>query len=371
MEKFDTIIASHAGVNEKGEDVHGPVHNLDKFLTGQGIAHLCIKHPLRGDFSSWVGNETPKERRRDSLIKQTFYELKFNWDLTRRNKPLKLFVGIDPLNAFTGVLAKKLGWVGKIVFYTPDYTEERFNNPLINFIYHAIDRFCVKNADQVWNVSSRIVKVREKQGLDKSRNFFVPNSVDFDFASRLPQDKIRKEDLVIVTNLNYSIDYPMIIHTIFDLSKEFPKIRLLIIGSGEAKAELENLTNELGLSERIIFYGQQPHEKVMEILSKAGIGLALYSGRLSWNYYGDSMKAREYMASGLPVLITDVVSTADDVRNNLCGKVIKLEKKSFKNAVREILQDDALYAKMRKNAIETAKKFDMKKIYQECLSKLK
>lgn len=367
MEKYDVLIASHVGVNEKGEDVHGPVHNLDKFLTDQGVVHLCIKHSLRGDFSSWVGNESPKQRKRDGLVRQTLYELKFNWDLIRRNKPLKLFVGVDPLNAFTGVLAKKLGWVEKVVFYTPDYTEKRFTNPLINELYHFIDRFCVKNADQVWNVSSRIVKVREKQGINPAKNFFVPNSVDFDLAKRLPIDQIRKEDLVIVTNLNYSIDYAIIIRCIGDLSKEFPRIRLLIIGSGEAKEELERLTQELRLSERVIFYGQQPHEKVMEILSRAGIGLALYSGKLAWNYYGDSMKTREYMASGLPVLITEVVSTADDVRDNLCGKTIDLEENSFKNAVREILQNETVYLKMRQNAVETAKKFDMKKIYADCL----
>src|SRR5690606_6446004 len=77
-------------------------------------------------------------------------------------KPVDLYVGVDNFNAFWGVILKKLGWVKEVVYYTIDYVPVRFQNPVLNDVYHWMDKFCVRNADVVWNVSPRIAEGREE-----------------------------------------------------------------------------------------------------------------------------------------------------------------------------------------------------------------
>ena len=47
------------------------------------------------------------------------------------------------------------------ILYTPHYSPKRFSNNIVNKIYHFIDKICVLNSDEVWNVSSRIHDVRK------------------------------------------------------------------------------------------------------------------------------------------------------------------------------------------------------------------
>ena len=55
---------------------------------------------------------------------------------------------------------KTLGWVDKVVFYTIDFTPRRFKNKILNNFYLLIDKWCVKFADEVWNLSERMFEAR-------------------------------------------------------------------------------------------------------------------------------------------------------------------------------------------------------------------
>jgi glycosyltransferase involved in cell wall biosynthesis len=86
--------------------------------------------------------------------------------------------------------------------------------------------------------------------------------------------------------------------------------------------------------------------------------------------FGDSMKAREYMAVGLPVVITDVPSTAEDIKKSGAGFVIHEDKKSFQEAIDKILSNRKLYTRMRKNAIRLAKETNFTDMFENLLKKL-
>ena len=116
----------------------------------------------------------------------------------------------------------------------------------------------------------------------------------------------------------------------------------------------------MNLSKRVIFTGSKPHEDVMKILSKSGVGLAIYTDDFPWTKYGDSMKAREYLACGLPVIITNVPSTADDIENARAGMVIK-GVSEIETAIDHLFKDEKSYQKIKKNAFALAKKFDFAK----------
>ena len=71
-------------------------------------------------------------------------------------KKYELFIGVDNLNALAGLVLRRLGKVERVVYYVIDYTPVRFKNPLLNAIYHWVDRRAVHGSDAVWNLSERM-----------------------------------------------------------------------------------------------------------------------------------------------------------------------------------------------------------------------
>ncbi len=360
------VIVSHTRFNEKGQSTHGTGSELAPLLEKKKKKYIYIQHSL---FAGYATQIVQHSSRKNNIIKKGFTSLPFPLRILQEfyltiSSVLQLqsgkivFVGIDPLNAFVGVLLKKIGKVQKVIFYTADYATNRYENRVMNAIYHWFDHFAVKHADQIWNVSSRITSVRREQGVSDEKNFFVPNAPIL--SIKRSTAKFEKHTLVIVTHITKAIDFESIFVTIKKLQKKYKDIKLTIIGDGLYRKELEKKVSSLSLTNQVLFTGPKPHDEVMKILSQSGVGLAIYTNDFPWTTYGDSMKAREYLACGLPVIITDVPSTADDIEKEKAGIVIK-RVNEIESAIDTLFNDEKFYQKMRKNAFSLAKKCDFVK----------
>lgn len=363
------FVASHALFDEGEEPRHGTGSELTTLFQRKKVPYIFIRHSLFNGYPSEV-----EKFRRDKVEKRLYgfrrvpfplrilQEQLISFYFLFKDEPAQIFIGIDPLNALTGIIARFLGKVKKVIFYTADYARQRYKNPLLNIAYHLVDNFSSQNSDQVWCVSTRIVKERKKQGLPDAKVFFVPNSPEIRKIRKLPLAQKNKYDLVIVSNITKSIDYPKIIQAVKELSKKYQDLRLLLVGSGEYEAELRTMVKKQRLGGRILFVGRKPHQEVIEILSKSGVGIALYTKDFPWIEFGDSMKVREYLACGLPVIMNNVVSTADDVEKGSAGIVLKKKDGELYQAIERIFSTPKLYQKMHKNARKLAETFDFTKI---------
>jgi glycosyltransferase involved in cell wall biosynthesis len=73
-------------------------------------------------------------------------------------------------------------------------------------------------------------------------------------------------------------------------------LALFIIGDGPQRAQLEQLSRELGISETVTFTGAVPHSEMPEYLAAVDIAVAPYLG--SDGFYFSPLKVMEYMAMG-------------------------------------------------------------------------
>lgn len=369
------IVAGHARFGQDQKPEHGTGSEIDPFLEKRGEPHILVRHSLFAGVSSRavIFSEGKFDERfygfkNLPFLLRTIQEQIVNFYLILKARgKIDLFIGIDPLNAFSGIIAKKIGKVKKIIFYTADYAHQRFENPLMNWVYHAFDRFGIKNADQVWNSSTRIVEQRKKQGVPAEKLFLVSSAPAFESAKRLPYSEINKQDLVIVSHLTKALGFRLIFKAVKNLSQKYQDLRLLIIGGGPDEEELKNMVRELGLSEKIIFLGRMSHEKVLDVLSRSAVGLAPYTEAQPWTRFGDSMKVREYLACGLPTIMTAVPSTADDVEKNNAGLVIDLKQEALEEAVDFLFSHPNDYLKMRENAIRLARESDIFKVLERLI----
>ncbi len=358
------VIGGHATLIN-GKIYEAPTNTLVETLKKMNQRFVYIRHSIDGNLPSiayWYREDGSVEKesrvwvfRKPSILRYvteivaTFFYALFHKGFWGAN-----YIGVDPLNAFSGVILKKLGVFKKSIFFTADYATERFQSKTLNNAYHSLDRFAVKNSDQTWNVSSRIYDVRQKMGLAETKNIYVPNVPSSDYK-RFLSNKIDPNVLVTLGIISEQLDFVNLFTAMVNLTKINPKIRLKIIGNGPKVEEYTALVKKLGLANNVEFLGFMSHDDALDTISKSGIGLALYNGNWSFNHYGDSMKCREFFCYGLPVITTDTHSTVEDIRKENVGKVCEMSSEAYEKAVNDILAE---YKTLSANSKRLAEKYD-------------
>ena len=285
-----------------------------------------------------------------------------------RKRRYSVCIGIDSLNAFAGILLRMTGFVEKVVFYVIDYTPRRFNNSVVNAVYHILDRFCVAHSDFVWNISIRIQAVRYKQGLRSTKNLLVPVGIERNTRRATRGYETDHQSLIYAGHLAKSKGIDLIIEAMTEIAKKFPNASLQIVGSGSDETRLKQMVEELGLGDRVHFKGAMDHDALMEYLPSRGVGIATYvDDPSSITYFADPTKPKEYLASGLPVVITKVPWIAALIQSEQMGLAIDYSKNQLVDAVSTLLSDARFYENCRRNALNYASALDWDTIFDEAI----
>ncbi len=363
-------------------EVYGPVQALVNYLVKNVDEFVSILHPFsyslipKSEYAVYKKGEDitiiKKRNIKFSELLSYFHHFILTFYFILKNKSkFDIYIGIDNLNAFTGILLRKLGIVDKVVFYVIDYTPKRFGNPILNFIYHSLDRFSINHSNYIWNISKRIVKLREDQGVERNRNLLVPVGIEIEKIKSVPYAKINRYNLVFVSHLTKSKGVQLVIEVMEDIVRKVPDAKLEIIGIGPYEPELKNLVITKNLSTYIRFMGQMNHKKLFEYLPTCGIALATYlDDPDSITYFADPTKPKEYLACGLPVVITKVPWIAEIIEKENMGIAVGYDKKEVVDAVIKLLMDDVFYKQCRDNAREFASNLNWEGIYKKAFDRV-
>jgi len=376
LKNFDIVIASHIYAT-------GPALDLEEFLKKRVKRMTFIGHPFsyaRGRRSFY------RQYRKGRLVKRGFsmyvpaplvyvrdFILTLWWGLLHKGK-IDLFIGSDNSLAFLGLILKLLGKAEGVVLYTIDYSPRRFKNPVLNRLYHFFDGVCLKRCDVVWNVSDRIEDARKKYsgmgGKGCARQIVVPLGMWF---KRIPRQSFAKREryqLVFLGHLLKKQGLQMVIRAMPRILSELPKVRLVVIGDGPYKKNLESLSRKLGVSEKIEFLGYLvDHKKVEEILAKSTIGLATYKpSKDSFTYFADPGKIKTYLGAGLPVVVTDVPQIARLLDKKKSGVLTKYGNASIAESIVKLLGDMNVLGSYAGNATKYASRFDWERIFEQAFA---
>jgi len=379
IEPLQLVIVTHVFAT-------GPAQELEQYLKPRACRVMFIGHPFpySEDCRSFYEEYTMGKMVKNGTafwwnlpgplmyVKDLCYTIL--WILTSR-ETFDVYIGADNLNAFAGVL---LGWIGrvqKVVFYTVDYVPQRFSNTVLNKLYHLLDRFCVRHCDCVWNLSAAMTKERERKGYTKGSSAFqvvVPIGTHFTQIKRLPLERIDRKHLVYLGHFRPGQGLDLIIKSIPIVMKTVPDVRLTLIGTGPMEEGLRRMVDHLRLSKNVEFRGLiRDHSDVEQILVKCAVGLAPYEPNpKSFTWYADPSKPKQYMACGLPVIITRVPEIADRIGKMHAGIVVHYNEEALAEAAIKLLTDDRFFQECRKNAIELASEFDWDAIFERALMKV-
>lgn len=147
-----------------------------------------------------------------------------------------------------------------------------------------------------------------------------------------------------------------------------PNLRLVLLGDGPERRDLEDTAVELEISDRVDFVGEVPFEEVPSYLKAADFfGFASTTET-------QGLVTMEALAAQLPVVAVNASGTRDIVQNEVQGLLVEEDPQALAKGIDSLLSDDKLYNKFRDAAQSRAKKFDMNtlaknliKIYEQAI----
>lgn len=362
----------------------GPAHELRDYLSKQLNSSLIfITHPLlyfkedykkSSKYAIYKNGERVYEKKAFHwvlpmpflFIKDVFYTLFWSFFLFEK---ADIFFGVDPLNAFVGILLKKIGKVKKVIYYSIDYSPSRFKNRFLNDVYHWIERFSCYYSDAIWIGTKRTLNMWIKSGFSENKIAKIIVVSDGNHALEIKKKPIQKvaiNQLVYLGFLDKKQGIELVLESMPMLYKKNTLFKFIIIGTGDYLDVLQRKCNELNLR-NVEFKGYLDDKKTQEILTRSGIGVAPYiQDKNSFTYYSDPGKPKYYLACGLPVIITNVPAIAKVIDQKEAGIMIDYDKSQFVEAVLKIV-DKKNYPKFKKNAEILGNQFDWSIIFKKSL----
>ena len=130
-------------------------------------------------------------------------------------------------------------------------------------------------------------------------------------------------------------------------------VKFLVVGEGEKRMELENLSKWLGINNKVSFLGFQ--EDIPGLMS--GCTVTVLS---SINGEGSPGVLKESMAVGVPVVTTDVGGSSEIVEDGVNGFVVPPEDPhALATAMIKILTDNNLRKKMKLEGLKKVREFSV------------
>ena len=183
-------------------------------------------------------------------------------------------------------------------------------------------------ADAVLTVSVPLRDYVVSLGVEPGRLYVIPNGVDPALFQPGPPDPRARARwglgngpvLGFVGGLRpwHGVD---VLPTLLErLVQRYRGLRLVIVGDGPLRGELEHTLKERGLTRSVVFTGWLPHEEVAELIRQFDVALAPYS-KPEHAFYFSPLKLFEYMSCGVPVVAAALGQIAEIVRDGETGLV--------------------------------------------------
>lgn len=240
--------------------------------------------------------------------------------------------------------------------------------------YKTAVSFSINKSDVVTSVSEDLRKSTYELFDINKEIYVIPNFIEPKWDKEIKE--CRREVLApkgerIVTHISNFRNVkriPDVVKIFYGIQKEIPA-RLMMIGDGPEKAKAEALAAELGISDKIIFFGNS-HE--IDLILKSSDLFLLPSETESFG-----LVALEAMACSVPVISSNAGGIPEVNINRVTGYLSDIGNvdEMVSNALK-ILSDDEVLVKFKENALAHAKTFHVNKIipmyeevYQSVLGK--
>jgi len=260
-----------------------------------------------------------------------------------------------------GVIVTKI--LKKPIFITVHGMD--INNFENSSIFKRLITFSLNNCTKAIAVSDNLAKKMRYLKINQNKIVILRNAVDTNRFKPLRNENLRKyckikDNEILILFVGYLDTFKGIfdiIDAFGEIKQTHDNIKLMIIGNGPKKHELENRVLALDLKNSVIFTGKLKPDEIHSYYQAADIfTLPSYTEGLP-------LAVLEAMSCGIPVIASNVGGIPEIIKNNENGFLIPPKnKKILKNNLIILIDNARLREKFRRNSIEIIKdKFDINK----------
>lgn len=190
----------------------------------------------------------------------------------------------------------------------------------------------------------------------------IPNGVDLEpFSGNIKSIDRQKfgfsSDHIItifIGRLAPEKNLPFLLDAFADIAEHDPRMRLILVGDGPERKNLEDRVDRMKLGSKIYFSGLIPYLEVPSYLKSADI---FVTPSLSEVF---PLSIIEAIGAGLPVVGIDAPGTSDIIMDGVNGLITNNDGPSFTSKLLQLAADDHLRRKLGEQAVETSKQYDIR-----------
>ena len=298
-------------------------------------------------------------------LRRILYDRQLTADLSRRFRkhPPDFVYERASLHSTTGArLADALGVPLVVEVNAPLALEQAaYRGSELAELAEAAERKTVCRADAVLTVSTPLRDYVVSLGAESDRVHVVPNGVD----ARLFRPGVRDAALGrryglnggpvlgFVSGLRPWHGLEILPPLLERLVARHPDMRLVVVGDGPLRAQLEHDFRVWGVAGNAAFTGSLPHEEVAALLPQFDVALAPYPEPVGHAFYFSPLKLFEYMACAVPVVGARIGQIAEVVCDGETGLLYPPgELEALTAACDRLLVDPTLRARLGRAAAE-------------------
>ena len=250
----------------------------------------------------------------------------------------------------------------------------------VPFPQEAIQEF-LKNAVHKWlrdymqkcqhiiipSESMKDILVRE-YGLD-GHYTVIPTGTNLEPFLSADGDALRKEKgwqdetiLISVGRLAPEKNWETLLRAFAKVYPKHPNLRLILLGDGPAREDLQSLAAELEIAEHVSFMGSIPFGDIPSYL-KAADAFSFASVTET-----QGLVTIEAMAAGLPIVAVDASGTRDIVEHGKQGFLVDNDADALAKGLHDLLSDPRQMKRFSNSALKKARSFDANQLSKQILS---
>ena len=227
--------------------------------------------------------------------------------------------------------------------------------------YSPVVTFSMEESDVLTAVSENLKEETYKNFTINKAIEVIHNFVDVKRFNKKPVDAFKKlispagEKIIVhASNFRKVKRVDDVVKTFLLIQKEI-SCKLLLIGDGPERPEIESMTRDCKAFESIKFLGKQ--EQMEDILPIADLFL------LTSEYESFGLAALEAMAASVPVISTNAGGLPEINIDGYCGYMSNVgDVEDMSQNALKILKDEQTLLQFKANALTQAKKFDIENI---------
>ena len=229
-------------------------------------------------------------------------------------------------------------------------------------VYKPAVTFSINKSDIVTSVSQSLKDETNKLFNIKKEIHVIPNFIELDKIRNESQISChrsvmaKKEERIVthISNFRKVKRIPDVVKIFYKIQQQIPA-KLMMVGDGPEKSRAEQLCKELGIEDKVIFFGNS--NEIDQILSYSDLFL-LPSETESFG-----LAALEAMAWSVPVISSNSGGLPEVNFDGISGYLSNVgDVDSMAENALKILFDDATLAQFRESALGVAQQFDIKNI---------